>query len=80
VSPRDKLSAQNRVLMVLSNKYCLSLEELERYTGVKRNVLLVVLHRLAKKGIITRTWGKFGGKRYRKYCLKTAIKEELGVE
>jgi len=65
--------------MVLSNKYCLSLEELEKLTGVKRNVLLVVLSRLAKKGVITRTWGSFAGKRYRKYCLKTAIKEALGV-
>jgi len=77
---KPKLRVRDRILIVLSKKHCLSLEELEKYTGVGRRALLVNLSRLVKAGLVTRTWGSFGGKKYRKYCLKTAIKEELGVE
>jgi predicted transcriptional regulator of viral defense system len=80
MSRRDGLRVRDQVLIVLSRKHCLSLEELERYTGVRRDVLKVYLSRLTHQGLITRTWGSFGGKKYRKYCLKTSIKEELGVE
>jgi DNA-binding IscR family transcriptional regulator len=74
------LRIRDRILIVLARKHCLSLEELEKYTGVQREVLKVYLSMLARRGIITRTWGSFGGKKYRKYCLKTSIKEELGIE
>jgi DNA-binding IscR family transcriptional regulator len=74
------LRIRDRILIVLARKHCLSLEELEKHTGVKRNILKVYLSVLARQGIITRTWGSFGGKKYRKYCLKGSIKEELGVE
>jgi len=74
------LRIRDKVLIVLARKHCLSLEELEKYTGVRREVLKVYLSRLTHQGIITRTWGSFGGKKYRKYCLKSSIKEELGVE
>jgi len=77
---KPKLRVRDRILIVLSKKHCLSLEELEKYTGVGRRALLVNLSRLVKAGLVSRTWGSFGGKKYRKYCLKTAIKEELGVE
>ena len=80
MSRKPKLRVRDRILIVLSKKHCLSLEELEKYTGVGRRALLVSLSRLVKAGFVTRTWGSFGGKKYRKYCLKTAIKEELGVE
>ena len=76
----ENLRIRDRILIVLARKYCLSLEELEEHTGVRREVLKVYLSRLTHQGIITRTWGSFGGKKYRKYCLKSAIKEELGVE
>jgi DNA-binding IscR family transcriptional regulator len=76
----DNLRTRDKILIVLSRKHCLSLEELENYTGVKRNVLKVYLSLMARQGIITRTWGSFGGKKYRKYCLKTAIKEALGLD
>jgi Sulfolobus plasmid regulatory protein. len=80
VSWRDNLRTRDKILIVLSRKHCLSLEELEQNTGVKRNVLKVYLSILARQGIITRTWGTFAGRKYRKYCLKSAIKEALGLE
>ncbi|MCI4408460.1 MAG: hypothetical protein JHC26_05165, partial [Thermofilum sp.] len=54
---KEKLRARDRVLIVLSKKHCLSLEELEELTGLPRKRLLVTLSRLTKAGIITRTWG-----------------------
>ena len=80
MSLRGNLRVRDKVLIVLARKHCLSLEELERYTGVRRDVLKVYLSRLTHEGLVTRTWGSFGGKRYRKYCLKSSIKEALGVE
>jgi len=67
---KGKLSLVQLILIYLSNKGCLTLEELERYTGAKRNVILVTLTRLNKKGIIYRKWRRFGGRKYREYCLK----------
>lgn len=76
----ENLRIRDRILIVLARRHCLSLEELEKYTGVKRDILKVYLSVLARQGIVTRTWGSFAGKKYRKYCLKTSIKEELGVD
>jgi DNA-binding IscR family transcriptional regulator len=75
-----KLRIRDRILIVLSRKHCLSLEKLEKYTKVKRDILKVYLSILARQGLITRTWGSFGGKKYRKYCLKSSIKESLGLD
>jgi DNA-binding IclR family transcriptional regulator len=75
-----KLRNREKILVVLAKTHCLSLEELEERTGIKRSELKVYLSWLAREGIITRTWGKYAGKRYRKYCFKTSIKEELGIE
>ena len=72
---KGKLSLVHLILIYLSNKGCLTLEELERYTGAKRNVILVTLTRLNKKGIIYRKWRRFGGRKYREYCLK--YREEI---
>ena len=65
-----KLSIVQLILINLANRGCLTLEELERYTNSKRNVLLVTLTRLNKKGLIYRKWRKFAGRKYREYCLK----------
>ncbi|MFP3203559.1 MAG: DNA-binding protein [Sulfolobus sp.] len=65
-----KLSLVQLVLIYLSNRGCLTLEELERLTNAKRNVLLVELSRLYKKGIIYRKWRHIAGKKVREYCLK----------
>ena len=76
----NKLTITEKILLLLQDKHCLSLEELERYTGVKKETLLVYLTRLADRDIISRTWGSFGGKKYRKYCLKTKVREDLGLD
>ena len=54
----NKLTISEKILLVLQAKHCLSLEELERYTGEKKEVLLVYLTRLAKKDIISRNWAE----------------------
>ena len=77
---RDKLTVTQRILIVLAEKYCLGLDELKHYTGVKKSVLKVYLSRLARKGVITRKWRHLkDGTKHREYCLKTTIKGELGV-
>jgi len=80
VSLRGNLRVRDRILIVLARRHCVSLEELEKHTKVRREVLKVYLSLLAREGVITRTWGSFAGKKYRKYCLRTAIKEVLGID
>jgi len=48
----------------------MTLEELEEKTETKKNVLLVYLTRLSKRGLITRKWRKIAGIKVREYCLK----------
>jgi DNA-binding MarR family transcriptional regulator len=72
---KDKLTLTQLILIYLANRGCLTLEELEKYTGANRGVLLVTLTRLHTKGVIYRKWRHFGGRKYREYCLKG--REEL---
>jgi len=65
-----KLTITQMVLVHLSNRGCLTLEELMRLTGKKRDVLLVALTRMHGRGLIYRKWRHFGGKKFREYCLK----------
>ena len=67
---KGKLSLVQLILIYLANKGCLTLEELEELTEAKRNVLLVTLTRLHRKGLIYRKWRHFSGRKYREYCLK----------
>jgi len=67
---RGKPTLVQLVLIHLANRGCLTLEELQRYTGAKPGVLLVTLTRLHKKGVIYRKWRHFSGRKYREYCLK----------
>jgi len=66
---KDKLSLTQLILIRLTDRGCQTLEELERYTGANRNVLLVTLTRMHSKGIIYRKWRHFGGRNFREYCL-----------
>jgi len=67
---KEKMSLVQLILVYLSNRGCLTLEELIKYTGAKQNVLLVTLTRLHKRGLIYRKWRHFSGRKYREYCLK----------
>jgi len=71
MSVKEKMTLTQLILIYLSNRGCLTLEELERHTGAKRSVLLVTLTRLHAKGLVYRKWRVFGGKKYREYCLKS---------
>jgi DNA-binding MarR family transcriptional regulator len=63
------------ILIYLSNKGSLTLEELEKYTNVNTQVLLVTLTRLHKRELIYRKWRIFGARRFREYCLK--LRDEI---
>ena len=67
---KEKMTLAQLILIYLSNRGCLTLEELEKYTNANTQVLLVTLTRLHKRGLIYRKWRRFGGRRYREYCLK----------
>jgi len=68
---KGKLSLTQLILIRLSNRGCLTLEELEKYTEAKRGVLLVTLTRLHERDLIYRKWRHFGGRTYREYCMKS---------
>ncbi len=72
---KEKMTLSQLILIYLSNKGCLTLEELQNYTNTKREVLLVTLTRLHKKGLIYRKWRRFAGRKFREYCLK--YREEI---
>jgi DNA-binding MarR family transcriptional regulator len=72
---KEKLTLTQLILIYLSSRGCLTLEELEEYTNAKREVLLVTLTRMYKKGLIYRKWRHFSGRKYREYCLK--YREEI---
>lgn len=61
------------IILALS-KGCRTLEELQERTGLERGELLVYLSRMYKRGLIYRKWRKFGGRKYREYCLKEYYK------
>jgi len=67
---KQKMSLPQLILIYLSNRGCLTLEELEKYTNSNRHVLLVTLSRLHKRELIYRKWRRFSGRRFREYCLK----------
>ncbi len=67
---KGKISITQLILIHLANRGCLTLEELEKFTGAKQNVLLVTLTRLHKRGVIYRKWRHIAGRKYREYCLK----------
>ena len=70
MSVKEKMSLVQLILIYLSNRGCLTLEELTEYTNANRNVLLVTLTRLYKRGLIYRKWRHFDNKKFREYCLK----------
>ena len=72
---KERMTLSQLILIYLAQRGCLTLEELEKYTNAKRNVLLVTLTRLHKKGLLYRKWRRFGGRKFREYCLK--YREEI---
>jgi len=66
---KEKMTLSQLILIYLAKRGCLTLEELQQYTSANRNVLLVTLTRLNKKGVIYRKWRRFSGRKFREYCL-----------
>jgi len=70
----QKLQDAEKILIILSHG-CATLERLQEKTGIPKGELLVYLTWLYKRGLIYRKWQKYGGKKFREYCLKN--KEEI---
>ena len=70
----QKLQDAEKILIILSHG-CATLECLQEKTGIPKGEPLVYLTRLYKRGLIYRKWQKYGGKKFREYCLKN--KEEI---
>jgi len=69
------LTGTQKLLMALAKYGCLTVEELEQKTGLKRERIIYYMYRLHKRGLISRKWRHIGGRKYREYCLK--YKDEI---
>lgn len=74
------MTGKEKIIAVLLSKGSCTFEELQKHTGLKESVLNVYLSQLAREGIISRGWLHYGGKKFRKYSLKTKYIEELKLE
>ncbi|PMP89529.1 MAG: DNA-binding protein [Caldisphaera sp.] len=65
----QKLQNTGKILIILSHG-CATLERLEEKTRIPKVGVLIYLARLYKRGLIYRKWQKYGGRKFREYCLK----------
>jgi len=74
---KRQLTGTQLILMAIMNSpgNCITVDELVAKTGLKRERIILYLHRLNKRGIISRHWRHIGGRKVREYCLK--YKDEL---
>ncbi|BCU68605.1 hypothetical protein HS7_20420 [Sulfolobales archaeon HS-7] len=72
---RGKLSVREAIIAILAAKGSATLDYLEEKTRYNKNLILVTLTKMAQEGIITRSWMKYGGKKFRIYRLRAG--EEL---
>jgi len=66
---KKQMTGTQLILMVLA-QHCATLDELSKKTGLKKERILQYLTRLDKRGLITRKWRHYAGKKFREYCLK----------
>ena len=74
---KERLTGTQLILMALMSNpgNCITIDELVQKTGLKRERIILYLHRLHKRGIITRHWRHLKSGKVREYCLK--YKEQL---
>jgi len=75
-----ELTQKQKIILILAKRGSLTLEELEKYTKIPHTSLLKNLSQLTTSGKVTRGWLHVGGRKYRKYSLRTSILKELGVD
>ncbi len=65
------MKKSEKIIIELARRGCLTLEEIKKRTGIDdEDLILVYMTRYYKRGLIYRRWRKFGGKKYREYCLE----------
>lgn len=67
---KGKLTVRESIIAILSVKGMATLDYLVEKTGYNENLVLVTLSNMAKEGIISRNWMKYGGKKFRIYKLR----------
>lgn len=72
---KGKLTVRESVIAILATKGSATLDYLVEKTGYNEGLILVTLSNMAKEGIVTRSWMKYAGKKFRIYRLKG--REEL---
>ena len=74
---KRRMTYTQLILMIMSTSpgACTTVEELQEKTGLKRETIILYLHRLHERGIITRHWRYLSNRKIREYCLK--YKDEL---
>ncbi len=72
---KGKLTVREAIIAILTAKGSATLDYLVERTGYNKNLVLVTLSNMAKEGIISRGWMKYGGKKFRIYRLRG--REEL---
>ena len=61
------------ILFAETQTHCLTLTEILEKTKMNKNTLLVYLHKMQKRGLITSRWIYIKGKRERLYCLEVRV-------
>jgi len=69
---KRRLTYTQLILMVMTSSpgSCVTVEELQQKTGLKRETIILYLHRLYERGIISRHWRHLSDRKVREYCLK----------
>lgn len=68
-----RITHTERILLLLAETHCLTLSELQQKTQINRKTLLVYLHRMMKRKLISSRWVAVDGKRERLYCLEVKV-------
>jgi len=69
---KNRLTGTQLILMAMTQSpgNCITIDELIQKTGLKRERIILYLHRLHERGIISRHWRHLKSGKVREYCLK----------
>ena len=71
------MEAWEKLLVYITRKNCVTLEEVVKDLGINEGTAKVYLSRMAQEHIVTRRWLRLGGSKKRLYCINTTLLKEL---
>ena len=74
------MEAWEKLLVYITRKNCVTLEEVVNDLGLKEGTAKVYLSRMSRGRIITRRWIRAAGQRKRLYCINTGVLKEMKLE